>query len=320
MVHSLSVCTVCGCSVGSVFFRNGLGEIVCSNHRRVIGCTACGSVNDISNEGYIPLCRNCNTDRIRSASDQQAAQQSVLRWFASELGPHKLDEIAVLIGKVSESAVRQGSYGLAMMASYGRQGSAEIHIASGLHSVLYQSVLAHEYMHTLLFMNPRNFIIHETPRLDIVVEEGACQMASYLYLQSVPGSQSLHIRQSIESDPSPVYGDGFRHMRKHFAGFGNFQMFLNDLTSQTQHPEIPLDSSAGREDEFTQEVEKVAERHRPTLLIPAAQKSVPKPLQPSTGKGRQARPIIRLPNIPLSASEPLTKPKKTRPTIILRPK
>jgi hypothetical protein len=255
-----------------------------------------------------------------SAADQRAAQQSVLRWFASELGPHKLEDIAVLFGKLSESAVRQGSYGLAMMASYGKQGSAEIHLASGLHSVLCQSVMAHEYMHTLLFMNPRSFIIHETPRLDIVVEEGACQVASHLYLQSVPGSQSLHIRQSIESDPSPVYGAGFRHMRKHFARFGNFQMFLDDLTSQAQHPEIPHDSSAGREDEFTQAVEQVAERHRPTLLIPSAQKSTPKPLQPSTEKGRRARPIIRLPNVPLSASRPPTKPKKTRPTIILKPK
>lgn len=320
MAQSLLTCTVCGRSVGRVFLRNALGELLCSAHRVTAGCTACGSVNGITTSHDVPLCRRCDHQRTIGSADQQVARDSVLQWFASELGPHKLEDIAVVFGQVGKSAVKQGTYGYAKMVSYGKRGAAEIHIASGLHSVLCQAVMAHEYMHTLIFMNPSDFTLRDAPRLDIVLEEGACQLASFLYLQSVPGPQSLHIRKSIEADPSPVYGVGFRHMRKYFAQLGSFRQFLDELTSQTHRPATPDDLGANTTDEFTHALQEVAERHRPTLLIPSAQTSAPKPLRPGTNRGRQARPIIRLPNLPQPVADTRTPQRNRRPTINLNPK
>lgn len=320
MKRSLLACTVCGRSVGNFVFRNALGEFLCAAHKRSIGCTACGSVNGIAINHHIPLCHRCNPQRIISSADQQAARQHVLQWFTSELGPHKLGDIDVVFGQVDDNAVKKGSYGYAKMASYGEQGGAEIHLASGLHPILCQAVMTHEYMHTLIFMNPSDFTIHDAPRLDIVVEEGACQLAAFLYLKSVPGPHSLHIRRSIEVDPSPVYGDGFRHMRSYFARFGSFRQFLDELTSRTHSPETLMDSNVTKTDEFAHALEEAAERHRPTLLIPSAQTSAPKPLRPSTNMGRRVRPIIRLPSVPQPNPSTGTQQKRERPIISLRPK
>ena len=111
-----------------------------------------------------------------------------------------------------------------------------IYCLKGLPRSLMGSILAHEAMHAWFGLNPlrRDGVVGEQNhgeirRIPPVVEEGLCQLASHLYLNHVmdlesasasasisggsgPSDDKLreYFRWSIETDNSPVYGDGFR--------------------------------------------------------------------------------------------------------------
>jgi hypothetical protein len=67
--------------------------------------------------------------------------------------------------------------------------------------------------------------------LSPVVEEGVCQLMAYLWLQAQQpqmlamkghGTAELasYCSHQIQTDPSPVYGDGFRMALRAFQAFG----------------------------------------------------------------------------------------------------
>lgn len=86
----------------------------------------------------------------------------------------------------------------------------------GLPKDLTASILAHEAMHVYLKLS-KEFSFHLPPE----VEEGLCQVSAYKYLESLRKGDSdkdaelrNYFLYTIETDPSPVYGDGFRNARK----------------------------------------------------------------------------------------------------------
>jgi len=96
------------------------------------------------------------------------------------------------------------------------RGVDEITLRPGLSALHAAQVLAHEYMHAWLWL--QGF-----PHLEPWLEEGLCELASYLYLLSclhepVDGASPLrpderHLRaqiHSIEANAHPDYGGGFR--------------------------------------------------------------------------------------------------------------
>ena len=113
-----------------------------------------------------------------------------------------------------------------------------IYCLKGLPRSLMGSILAHEAMHAWFGLNPlrRDGVVGERSSGDVrrmppMVEEGLCQLSSHLYLNHVmdsmgqgdssganssggggPSDDTLreYFRWSIETDTSPVYGDGFR--------------------------------------------------------------------------------------------------------------
>lgn len=101
----------------------------------------------------------------------------------------------------------------------------------GLPRLLTGAILAHEMMHAYLRMAN----VHH---LDLMVEEGLCQLMAMLFLdaqdawsKAQPGGfqSRLHsyFAYQIRNDPTIVYGDGFR------AAFQSFQ--THGLSKVVQH-------------------------------------------------------------------------------------
>ncbi|GBF95244.1 hypothetical protein Rsub_08275 [Raphidocelis subcapitata] len=83
----------------------------------------------------------------------------------------------------------------------------------GLPRLLCGSIIAHELTHAYIRMQ-------NVARLDPQLEEGLCQLMAYLWIESQdhaarragPEQERLasYLAHQVRSDPSPVYGDGFR--------------------------------------------------------------------------------------------------------------
>ena len=72
-----------------------------------------------------------------------------------------------------------------------------------------ESILAHELMHVWLLQNTS---IKHSKQL----EEGSCNYLSYLLIRRKGSANSKYIIKNLENDPSPVYGEGFRKVKKKF--------------------------------------------------------------------------------------------------------
>jgi len=95
-------------------------------------------------------------------------------------------------------------------------------ILHGLPRLLFCSVMAHECTHAM-------FRLSDYPPMNLQVEEGLCQLISYLWLQGEGGGKGAsHPREKervyyinkIFEEPSEVYGQGFRDAFEAYTKYG----------------------------------------------------------------------------------------------------
>lgn len=88
----------------------------------------------------------------------------------------------------------------------------QIYILDRLPTIEFEAVLAHEYLHVWLYQN--NI---ELPLSHI---EGFCNLASaYIYEQNGSKFSQIHL-DSMDADPDPYYGDGYRKMKFQLEKYG----------------------------------------------------------------------------------------------------
>ncbi len=90
-----------------------------------------------------------------------------------------------------------------------------ITILSGLPRELFEGVVAHELGHAWLYLA-------KVDGLEPWAEEGFCNMLSYILHKERDTDESRYLVQTLEKDPDPIYGAGFRRVRAIFKkhGFG----------------------------------------------------------------------------------------------------
>lgn len=86
----------------------------------------------------------------------------------------------------------------------------EIRILAGMPATGFGHVLAHEMAHGWLAGCPG-----ERNQRD---EEGLCELVASWWLRHRGGALAAHLLASMELNPDPVYGDGFRRARARSAG------------------------------------------------------------------------------------------------------
>ena len=88
----------------------------------------------------------------------------------------------------------------------------KIYILDRLPTTEFEAVLAHEYLHVWLYNNNSD--------LPPAQREGFCNLASaYIYEHNGSKFSEIHL-DSMDADPDPNYGDGYRKMKNHLEKKG----------------------------------------------------------------------------------------------------
>jgi hypothetical protein len=105
----------------------------------------------------------------------------------------------------------------------------EIFILYGMPHIECASVLAHEYAH--IWLNER--FIEDAPP----VVEGFCNLVSEAILLKEKGKLATIIRENMKLSDNPVYGAGYRRMKKRLEVLG-WNALLAEMKRKTQPPTL----------------------------------------------------------------------------------
>lgn len=87
----------------------------------------------------------------------------------------------------------------------------DIYILNGTPSIVMESVIAHELMHSWIFENSKK-------EISLADNEGSCNYISYLYLRTAGGADCQYLLNKLEKNQDPVYGKGFENIKSRFQG------------------------------------------------------------------------------------------------------
>jgi hypothetical protein len=187
------------------------------------------------------------------------------------------------------------------------------------------STLAHEYGHVILTFNPSDFSFYGDFNRDQFVDEGACEVIKALWLEHSNTKDSKHLRKIMESNITPVYGDGFRMMWQEYQKVGSLKGFIDHVVTggavvhknliknvpvaKTIRPDIPVPN--------TSPLSVPIDRHRPTIhIIQSGDNSI---RDSSSEINANKRPTIQINPDSSNTSKLADAKKPVRPTILVVP-
>ena len=320
-----AVCAICGSNCGSSYFVTANGEPLCKLHLSSIQCHMCQSVREIISGPTIPVCKNCSGSAIVDNHEASIVAQPVLDWLSFELGPHRLNEVELEVKSINDDLQLPYDLGHAALTQYGNQGSAKISLASHQHASMLASTLAHEYGHVILTFNPSDFSFYGDFNRDQFVDEGACEVIKALWLEHSNTKDSKHLRKIMESNITPIYGDGFRMMWQEYQKVGSLKGFIEHVVTggadihknllsnapvvKTIRPDIPVLNASP--------LSVPIDRHRPTIHIIQSENNSIK--DSSSESNTNKRPTIQINPDSLNSSTIADAKKPVRPTILVVP-
>lgn len=226
------------CAIGGEYLKreyvvNGWGDIYCSQHARGLAeCYSCQrpicgplTGGGVSFGDGRSMCHRCRRTAIDTVAQGEPVLVRVRRWMAG-LGLHigsvaiplRLADQNELLRRSNKTYSKQPS-GMASHLWKTRDSEVversveAILILHGLPQEHFAAIAAHELCHTYLFIN-------EFPDLDPMIEEGLCELASYLWLKEQQTPEAA-FRLNLQNDnQDPIYGRGFRAARSGYERHG----------------------------------------------------------------------------------------------------
>ncbi len=124
----------------------------------------------------------------------------------------------------SQSSDERGlaNYRMVETSTY-RVSEFDIYILNGMPKIDFMAVAAHELMHIWQYLNA-------PLKNDPALCEGSCNYASYLLMKHYPGKDADFRIKSLLENSDPVYGDGFRRVKRMVdeRGIGYWLELLKD--------------------------------------------------------------------------------------------
>jgi DNA-directed RNA polymerase subunit RPC12/RpoP len=245
--HIAPRCAYCGKPLMGEYLVDHWGTKFCKQHKNEYPtCSFCGRLippqqqeQDTKKSDSIrcPICRDSAIETINQA---QPIFARIKHWVnIQNLMYNNLPLTLELCDrpKITEYMRERGephTLGVTMSTTHtlnGREVRTEVSgiaVLQGLPTTLFQGVTIHELGHVWL-------VVHGIKGLPSWAEEGFCELLSYRYYTQMNTPESRYYTTSIEQNPGPIYGEGFRRVRD-IANRMGFKRFVEELRTTKRLP------------------------------------------------------------------------------------
>lgn len=244
--HVALRCTLCNELIDEMYYRDFWGNVVHSRHKgEVPQCEYCRRfVSEKISQGSVRyddgriVCGICSQNAINDIT----AAKSIMQSIQEDLKKYGIDvrEVTIPIFLVNKNVMTElaGGYHADPLGftyyektTYAGQPIAlktyKIYMLTGLPRCEFIGALAHELMHVWLFVN-------NVTDIEPALREGGCNVASWLALINHRDRHAEFILENMQADPDPVYGDGYRRMKKYVDQQG-VSTWLSYLMNRSAH-------------------------------------------------------------------------------------
>ncbi len=207
-----NLCFYCGKPIVGSFYKDMYDQRICSSHPRNI-CVSCCSFCDsgakeIAQGKY--LCTRCQQHHTTLKDAKEIIK--TIRSHYVQIGLGEIERFHLEM--ISLDAMRQlaglGSDVLGLALWNGRR--YDIRVLENLSHTAMAGILAHEILHIWQFQRGL-----KAPQR---ISEGFCDLGSFeIYSQIQTKHAEVKINM-LQEDPSPIYGDGYRIVKRYFDKAG----------------------------------------------------------------------------------------------------
>jgi hypothetical protein len=183
------------------------GEPFCDRHAGEPQCQLCAMPADPGLQRPIPLCRRCGLESaVRTQDDVKRALPRIAGQIRA-LGIRTTVPVQVrLCDKAEMALVGTGRHMLG--ATYWRGSTVQdLCVLRDLPLLKFGTTVAHEVMHAYL-------VQQKYPKLEPALTEGLCQLTAYAWVRREEGILATAEQRRIDENPDPIYGDGFRQVKR----------------------------------------------------------------------------------------------------------
>jgi len=233
-------CGVCGGIIQGEYITDYWGDKYHPWHEgRVVQCDFCGRfiVGDLI-RGMVRfrdgrfLCARCAPSAVRDAKEAKRLAVEVaarLRRYGIAVDAWRIDFKLVGRDKLKKLSDRP-SYDTTGFVDYAveknlfgkvKSQRIKIYLLEGMPRIQAAAAVAHELAHVWQFKNCRL-------KLEKTLSEGSANYAAALVLREIGGPEARFIIDRMEKNEDPVYGDGYRKVRKYVERKG-VKSWLNVL-------------------------------------------------------------------------------------------
>ncbi|NVO03646.1 MAG: protein DA1 [Bacteroidetes bacterium] len=174
------------------------------------------------------ICDFCNANAVNNKESGKKAKEEVYSLFEKAKIILPKEKITVMINDkiYAEKVLNRKSFFGLMTSSHTTNGfrvtsEYQVNILSGLHKLMFNAVLGHELMHV--------YISEQKMNLTLIEEEGLCELISYFIYQASRTKFGQIEMEAMEKSQDPIYGEGFRMMKKMLDKKGSWENLLQSL-------------------------------------------------------------------------------------------
>ncbi len=242
-LNSAQVCCICGKKTLH-YVRDYWGNTACAEHGHI--CLYCGSFvregqtflfscvregQKLSEPRWI--CDKCQVSIVRTPEEIEQCRKEVMTIFKANGITGIPEDIPIRLSDMKDLPGFQGKviWGLnkGRVSSSRARYSFEILMHQNFPRVVFKGVLAHELLHS--------WIALYSIRLPNNEEEGLCNLGEFLVLKQEKSKEADYlINWTLEQNRDPVYGDGYRLMKKRLEKLG-WKGLMDALLWENKTPE-----------------------------------------------------------------------------------
>ena len=242
-LHSASVCCICGKTTHH-YVRDYWGNIACREHGTT--CQYCGTIiknGQSFKYSYFAdggkkivdrfICDNCADSIVKTPEEIERCRAEVMEVFQKKDITGIPNDIPISLSDMKEESKKlgRGLWGLnsGKVSPSRLHYSCQITIHKNLPRLVFKGVLAHELLHSWLTL----YAI----RLPDNEKEGFCNLGKFLILEQEKAKESKYlIHWLLEENKDPIYGEGFRLMKKRLEKLG-WKGLMDALLWENKAPE-----------------------------------------------------------------------------------